>query len=307
MNRPPRVSIGLPVFNGERYLAEAIDSVLAQTFDDFELIISDNASTDRTEEIARLYAEKDARIRYVRNVENLGGGYNYNQTIHLSSGEYFKLMPHDDVLRPRFLERCVEMLDADPPVVLSYTGYGLIDEVGSPIARPKGRGYPPWRADSPNPVERSRFHFRMEFIPLSVLYGLFRLSVLRRTGLYRPADVFASLLIPELVLYGPIREIEEELLLNRWHSESGGRAPTYRQRVDWWLPASRAGWLGRGPLGALLLFARTMGQAAMIQVDSIQRSPILDNEKLRCYAQLPLWFAGQLWIRIERRLQRRER
>ncbi len=86
MNGRPRVSIGLPVFNGERFVAEAIDSILAQTFTDFELIVSDNASTDRTEEICRQYAEKDERIRYVRNRENYGAAFNFNQTFHLSSG-----------------------------------------------------------------------------------------------------------------------------------------------------------------------------------------------------------------------------
>ena len=89
MNRPPKVSVGLPVFNGKRFVAEAIESILAQTFDDLELVISDNASTDGTEEICRAYAEKDERVRYVLNSENLGAAYNYNQTFHLSSGTYF--------------------------------------------------------------------------------------------------------------------------------------------------------------------------------------------------------------------------
>src|SRR6266536_1939108 len=90
MSGRTRVSIGLPVFNGERFVAEAIDSILAQTFEDFELIISDNASTDGTEEICRCYAEKDERIRFVRNRENYGAAFNFNQTFHLSSGGYFK-------------------------------------------------------------------------------------------------------------------------------------------------------------------------------------------------------------------------
>src|SRR6266511_793350 len=87
MNGRPRVSIGLPVFNVERFVAEAIDSILAQTFTDFEMIVSDNASTDRTEEICRQYAEKDERIRYVRNRENYGAAFNFNQTFHLSRGD----------------------------------------------------------------------------------------------------------------------------------------------------------------------------------------------------------------------------
>ncbi len=85
----PRVSIGLPVFNGERYLARAIDSVLGQDFRDFELIICDNASTDRTAEICAAYARRDARVRYVRNPRNLGAGPNYDRCFHLARGTYF--------------------------------------------------------------------------------------------------------------------------------------------------------------------------------------------------------------------------
>ncbi len=93
----PLVSIGLPVYNGENYLEEAIRSILAQTYTHFELIISDNGSTDRTQEICEFYAERDLRIRYYRNKENLGAAWNYNQTFHLAKGKYFKWAAHDDI------------------------------------------------------------------------------------------------------------------------------------------------------------------------------------------------------------------
>src|SRR5690242_6344650 len=99
----PKVSIGLPVYNGERFLAEAIDSVLAQTFTDFELIISDNASTDRTPEICKAYAEKDSRIRYYRNEENQGASWNFNRVFELSRGMCFQWLAHDDYIAPGFL------------------------------------------------------------------------------------------------------------------------------------------------------------------------------------------------------------
>ncbi len=86
----PRVSIGLPVFNGERYLARAIDSILAQDFRDLELVVCDNASTDRTAEICAAYARRDPRVRYHRNPRNLGAGPNYDRCFHLARGEYFK-------------------------------------------------------------------------------------------------------------------------------------------------------------------------------------------------------------------------
>jgi glycosyltransferase involved in cell wall biosynthesis len=86
----PRLSIGMPVFNGEKYLKEALDSILAQTYSDFELLISDNASTDRTEQICREYAAKDRRIRYYRNEKNIGAPKNFNRVFELSSGKYFR-------------------------------------------------------------------------------------------------------------------------------------------------------------------------------------------------------------------------
>ena len=113
----PRVSIGIPVYNGGRFIKEAIDSILAQTFEDFELILSDNASTDETEEICKEYATLDRRIRYYRNEENLGAAKNYNRVFELSNGEYFKWASHDDLCAPEYLERCIAALCPPPPGV----------------------------------------------------------------------------------------------------------------------------------------------------------------------------------------------
>src|SRR5262245_49168770 len=107
MVRKPRVSIGMPVYNGERFLKDAIDSLLAQRFEDFELIILDNASTDRTEEICRTYADQDNRIRYVRNEENIGLARNFNRAFQLSSGEYFKWASADDVCHRDLVASCL--------------------------------------------------------------------------------------------------------------------------------------------------------------------------------------------------------
>ncbi len=311
MSEPPKVSIGIPVFNGERFLDKTIESILSQTFTDFELVISDNASKDGTEEICRRYADHDPRIAYVRNQENLGAAYNYNQAFHLSSGEYFKWACHDDLLRREFLERCVEVLDRNPAVVLAYTGWAPIDVTGARLDLPKPR-YAAWRADAPDPVKRTRFRFRMERRPPSAIYGLFRSSVLRRTGLYRPTHGGDHILMAEIALYGPLREIPEELFLNRWHSASGGKISTYRERVDWWLPESRRHGVGRSRVGksvvaTLALFAKTMAQTAVAQIGSIRRSPLSASDKLICYAQLPLWFGGELWRRFEPRLRANER
>src|SRR4051794_25259685 len=116
----PKVSIGLPVYNGEAFLAEAVESLLAQTFTDFEILLVDNASTDRTQEICRAFAARDPRVKYHRNETNIGGGPNWNRAYDLtpSDSTYFKWAAHDDRHAPDFLARCVEALDRDPGLAL---------------------------------------------------------------------------------------------------------------------------------------------------------------------------------------------
>src|ERR1700730_7419804 len=101
-----KVAIGLPVHNGGNFLAAAIDSILAQSYGDFDLVISDNASTDDTEEICRAYARRDSRIHYIRQSTNVGAANNYNVSFRMSDSQYFKWAAHDDVLAPGFLGAC---------------------------------------------------------------------------------------------------------------------------------------------------------------------------------------------------------
>ena len=307
LDESPKVSIGMPVYNAELFIGETVASILAQTFVDFEVIISDNASTDGTEKVCLSLMDDDPRIRYVRNRANMGAAYNYNQTFHLSTGTYFKWACHDDLLLPEFLERCVAELDRDASVVLAYTDWAPIDEDGKPLDPPEHR-YPSWRADSPDPVERTRYVFRMERRPPSAVYGVFRADVLARTGLYRPTHGGDHIIMAEIALYGPVREVPERLFLNRWHSRSGSKIPTFQERSDWWVPVSRRGRLGRfgrGPIGALVLFSLTMLQTLRAQVGSIRRAPLSFTQKVRCYLQLPLWFWGEFWRRLEPRIPER--
>jgi glycosyltransferase involved in cell wall biosynthesis len=106
----PRLSVGLPVYNGQNYLADSLDAILSQSYSDFELVISDNASTDATEEICRDYARRDDRIRYIRQPKNLGMAPNHDVVMRESRGEYFKWASHDDLYGTDLLARCVEAL-----------------------------------------------------------------------------------------------------------------------------------------------------------------------------------------------------
>jgi len=127
------VGVGMPVYNGERYLAEAIESVLGQTGTSIELVISDNASTDRTQDICRSYAAKDSRVRYFRSDVNLGAHPNFTRAFELACGRYFKWAAHDDVLQPDFLRRCVASLEAAPDAALCQSAIEYIDESGTSL------------------------------------------------------------------------------------------------------------------------------------------------------------------------------
>ena len=129
----PRLSIGMPVYNAERYLAEALDGFLAQTFQDFEIIVSDNASSDRTAEICLSFAERDPRIRYFRNARNLGAIPNFNRVFELSRAPLFKWAAHDDLYHPRYLQTCVRILDDDPDVILAHSSTAFVDDHGKPF------------------------------------------------------------------------------------------------------------------------------------------------------------------------------
>ena len=208
----PRVSIGLPVYNGERYLAESLDSLLKQTFGDFDLIICDNASTDRTEALCRGYAERDRRIRYHRNPANLGAARNYRLAFELASADYFRWATHDDLAAPEHLARCVEALDRDPSVVLAYPKTKILDEWGAPVSEYEDGLHLP----QPNATERF-VELARRLKLCNPVYGLIRADALRRTALLRSYFGSDGLLLAELTLYGKFCEIPEFLFYRRRH------------------------------------------------------------------------------------------
>jgi glycosyltransferase involved in cell wall biosynthesis len=208
-----RVSLALPVYNGERFVAEAIRSILEQDYADFELLITDNASTDGTEEICRALAAKDRRIRYIRNERNLGAAGNFNLGFERTSGEYFKWCAHDDLLSSNYLSECVRALDADPTVVTAYGKLVGIDENGTVTPYVEQH---PRRIYGLPAVQR----FRM-LLPVHVLvaavFGLNRRSVLRKTALHKPYYGSDCVLLSEIVLLGEIQRLPNAILYNREH------------------------------------------------------------------------------------------
>lgn len=225
----PTLSIALPVYNGERYLEMAIESILAQSFDDFELIITDNASTDGTEAICRSFAARDARIRYERNPANIGINKNFDLGLTLARGRYFKWAAHDDIVAPDFAGRCVELLDADLDTALVQSLVAIIDAEGSTIATydSKLTG-----SDDDDPAVRFRALVLNRHICTEV-FGVFRTETLRRTpGLSHPYHGVDRALLAEIALLGKIRQIPEVLFFNREHPNRYVRAvrPSERAR-----------------------------------------------------------------------------
>lgn len=283
-NGTPRVSIGLPVFNGAKFIEEALRSIAAQTFGDFELIICDNASEDSTEAICRLWGESDPRIRYHRNESNLGASRNFNRAFEMSSGEYFKWAAHDDVLQPEFLSRCVKVLDEDPSVVLCHTGVRLIDEEGNIIGEPEVE-LQGTSSDRPHRrfADLTRFdHWCFE------AFGLIRSSALSRSHLIAGYSGSDRNLLVELGLLGRFHRVPEALFLSRDHSErSVRRLPALQGRQAWFDPG-RSGAMVFPHWRSYLEFFKAVGQA-----------PLSKRERVRCYLELVPWlWRSWNWVRM---------
>ena len=213
--RTPLVRIGMPVYNGGAEMCEAIESIRRQTLADFELIVSDNASTDDTQAVIERYARSDPRVRYARLAKNVGVNPNYCHVFRLSRGTYFKWASSNDLLHPTFLERCVAELERDPSVALCFSNTGLFTATAAD-ARPYVDNLD---LVGPDPV--ARFDTVIADMRLNnALNGVVRASVLRRTALipdYDPSDV---VLIAEIALNGKIRRLEETLFFRRMSAAS---------------------------------------------------------------------------------------
>ncbi len=210
--RVPLVSIGLPVYNGEGFLSQTLDSILSQTLTDFELIISDNASVDGSNAIAESYARRDDRIRVVRSECNRGAAWNYKHVLDLARGRYFRWAPADDLFAPESLACCVQVLDQHPEAVLCYPKTTLIDARGQ-VLQPYEDNLDLRQA---SPVERYKAAVKQIGLT-NVIYGLMRTSVLRQTRLIRNFPGADVVFVTELALFGQFHEIDQRLFFRRMH------------------------------------------------------------------------------------------
>jgi glycosyltransferase involved in cell wall biosynthesis len=224
------ISAGLAVYNGEKYLGELLESVVSQTFTDFEVIISDNASTDRTADICAQFARRDPRLRYYRNSTNIGAHRNFNRVFSLGQGKYSVAMSHDDVFEATHFEKCLRVLEADPNVVLCQSDTVPIGPDGRSLAFDRKVGayvdfngftLPPYQrhlAEQPDAV--SRFADLLKRGNCSYDSGIIRRNALVRTGLWRDFYGSAGVMLMELALQGRFSMLDEKLFLQRFHPEA---------------------------------------------------------------------------------------
>ena len=272
MTHIPRLSVGLPVYNGQRYLAEALDALLGQSFTDFELIISDNASTDGTEEICRRYAAKDPRIRYIRQPRNIGLGPNHNFVLGEARGEYFKWAAHDDLYGRDLLARCVAALDEHPDVVLSHADMAIIDETGTVVRRFD------YTLATDSMDVRERFRSLVVTDGADDEYGVIRTHVLRSI---RPKDSYHHASRPwmaEIAFRGRFHQVPELLFFRRDHPDRSDRNPT--------IPALCT---NLDPRRAGQTTARLLAEYAWRYFEAIARAPLSSADRWACYRFLFLY------------------
>ena len=282
--RLPRVSIGLPVYNGERYVADALTSILRQTYRDLEVVVCDNASTDATGDICRGFAARDARVRYHRNEFNLGASPNWNKAFELARGEYFKWAAHDDVLCPKFIEQAVAALDDDPGAVLCQSLIVYIDQAGGPLGL-----YDSGLDEAGASRSSTRFGaLALRSHTCTELYGLIRRSALVGSlmhGSYHGGD---RALLAQLALRGRFIQLREPLLRIRDHHRRYTRAVVR--------PGDRSSWHDAGQTGRLSVPTMRLYRDYLHSIARDVDEPV---ERWRCYGQLARWWVQNWnWARV---------
>lgn len=272
----PLLSVGLPVHNGEQWLSQSVESMLAQSFGDFELIISDNASTDGTRSLCEQFAAQDDRVRYHRNPTNIGVYRNFNRVLELSSAKYFKWAAVGDFCLDGFFEKCVAVLESREDVVLVYPRalllFGGID----------GTGYAQEYDDNlnlehPRPADRFRAYLERERFN-NVMHGIVRASAVRDTALHRPYPGSDISMIAELSLRGKFLEIPERLFARRFDAE----------------------------ISALMMSATSAAQLSMPAGPTVRQRVNLHSHRFLTVARAPIDFREKLraWLYLFRRVFR---
>lgn len=295
----PQVSIGMPVFNGERYVAETLASLLAQDHSDIELLIADNGSTDATLEICREICAGDGRVRFLSSDRNRGAAWNYNRLVDAAAAPYFKWAAADDVCLPTFVSACVGALEADgPAMVIAFPRSDLIDESGERIA-PIDDAH--LALPSPVPHERvgQLLRNRFEWHPA---FGVIRMAQMRQTdliGRFVAADI---VFLAEMAMRGRFAQVPETLFLRRYHAERPLIAKLgFRDQAAWFDTTGGGG------------AAFPQANVARQLLRAVRRSGLPPAEQARCAVEagrtyiLPHWrhIGGEVKLAARERLTSR--
>lgn len=301
MSETPLVTIGLPVYNGERFLRETLEALLAQDFQDYELLISDNASTDGTEKIAREFAGRDGRVSYSRNTENVGSVRNFGLLLERGRGKYFIWASTHDRWDARLLGQCVAALEAEPEAVLCYSQSYALGEDGRII------GPMPQQRGTVGLSRLDRYNMMIWHLDCSVIYGLHRLSALRQMPpmgrILGPDDVRLG----ELALLGPFVCLPERLFYFRVMNQTGNIRDYMRRQnlpLTWWNP----------PLLVLDHLRQRFASIRRHVPSRFDRIPLILSTLARTAKLLVGFTAGtwatmlcpRLWARINQALLRRQ-
>jgi glycosyltransferase involved in cell wall biosynthesis len=273
----PLVSIGLPVRNGDNFLEAAIRSVLSQTLGDVELLISDNASTDRTAEICRDYQAGDSRVLYRRNPVNLGAAPNYNLTFAAARGRYFKWLAHDDALMPTYLERTVRLLEQRPDAVLCNSVVAYVDGEDRALGQ-YDSGLE--KADRERASDRFaamtlRSHSCVDF------FGVQRRQAMHGSLLHAPFHGADRAYLAQMALRGRLIQVKEPLVWMREHPGRYTRRKTTARERSRWHDASRKASIS---LPTFHLYGEYWRM--------VQTAELSPAERRRCRLVLARWWFG---------------
>ena len=285
--KSPKVSIGIPVYNGEKYLEFALDSLIKQSFQDFEIIICDNASTDKTEEICRLFQSRDKRVVYHRNPVNIGAASNYKKVFQFAKGQFFKWMAHDDRCSANYLEECVRVLEDDPDIVMSFPRFVLIDDSDNlfPLIEKNTYVIPGGRTIITN-LNRNFMSVHPSDRYWEVLYrttecyeffGLSRRNIIEQTSQHDAFYGSDKVLLCELAMMGKIKEVPNAIGYFRIHAEQSQSLQSSKERAEWISPD--------------LNYGAFMSRVKCLQgyYHSIFAYPVSLSERFKCLWTLIVW------------------
>ncbi|MEO8099808.1 MAG: glycosyltransferase [Acidobacteriota bacterium] len=279
--RPTRVAVGLPVYNGEAYVAQAIESVLAQTHTDFDFLISDNASTDRTGEICRTYAARDTRIRYHRHPHNVGAAPNFDFAFEGTSSKYFAWIAHDDFWAADFLKECSAALDRDQSAVLAFTQVEVIDENGTFVEN----FHIDHQLGSSKISERVRDAVTLRHRAFAA-FGLHRSEILKTIPRLLPFVDSDRAMLARLAARGSFHQVPKRLFHSRIHSERySSLSSSPRSQIQWFDTSSRP----------RLIFPNWRLWYEYFR--AVQQAPLPLTEKIRSHLQVAFCPARARWFR----------